>query len=64
MNLLLTIIAIIMVVDSIFTLLNLTKVESILHSVFPKMDVRKLATIEGVVGIIILALKYGTKTIH
>lgn len=63
MNIFITIVAIIMVADSLFTLANLSKVESILQSAFPKMDIKKLATIEGLVGLVILVIKYSTQTI-
>ncbi|MCP4298120.1 MAG: hypothetical protein GY786_21240 [Proteobacteria bacterium] len=63
MNLVVTIIAILMVADSAFTLGNLTKVESILATAFPNLDIRKLALIEGIAGLIILGIKITTKTL-
>lgn len=63
MHLVITIIAILMVADACFTLLNLSKIESILHAIFPRMNVRKLAVIEGAAGLIIIILKIGTDTI-
>jgi hypothetical protein len=63
MNLVITIIAVLMVADACFTLLNLSKVESILRSVFPRMNVKKLALVEGMAGIAIIVLKVGTDTV-
>ncbi len=63
MNLFLTIVAVLMVSDAAFTLLNLSKVESFLQSRFPNLNIKKLAVVEGIVGIIILFLKINTKTI-
>jgi len=58
-----TIIAVLMISDACFTLLNLTKVESMLHSIFPRMNVKKLAMIEGITGLVIIILKIGTHTV-
>ena len=63
MHLVITIIAILMIADACFTLLNLSRVESILQSVFPRMNIRKLAIVEGAVGFIVIVLKVGTNTI-
>ncbi len=63
MNTIITIIAVLMISDACFTLLNLTKVESMLHSIFPRMNVKKLALIEGVTGLVIIILKVSTDTI-
>jgi len=63
MNLVITIIAVLMVADACFTLLNLSKVESILRSVFPRMNVKKLALVEGMTGIAIIVLKVSTDTV-
>ncbi|MBU2515496.1 hypothetical protein KJ966_29620 [bacterium] len=63
MNLFITIIAVLMVSDAAFTLLNLSKVESLITNHFPKMNVKKLATVEGITGIVILFLKLATGTI-
>lgn len=63
MHLVITIFAILMIADACFTLLNLSTVESILHSIFPRMNVKKLAIVEGAAGLVIIILKIGTKTI-
>ncbi|MCP4752020.1 MAG: hypothetical protein GY866_14085 [Proteobacteria bacterium] len=63
MNTIITVVAILMVSDAAFTLLNLSKVESFLNKAFPKMNVRKLAMVEGVVGMVIIIIKISTKTI-
>ena len=58
------IIAILMVADASFALLNLTKIESSLHTIFPKMNVKTLAATEGIVGAAILIIKFATQTIQ
>jgi len=63
MNTVITVIAILMVADSLFTLLNLSKVESILHNVFPSLNIKKLAIIEGFAGGVILLFKVSTNSI-
>ena len=63
MHLVVTIIAILMIADACFTLLNLSKVESILQSVFPRMNIKKLAFVEGAAGLAIIILKIGTNTV-
>lgn len=63
MNLFITIIAVLMVSDAAFTLLNLTKVESFISNYFPKMNVKKLAIVEGAAGGAVLFLKLATGTI-
>lgn len=63
MDLFLTIIAVLMVTDAAFALLNITEFESILQSQFPKMNVKKLAVVEGAVGVIILLLKIATGSV-
>ncbi|MBT4091294.1 MAG: hypothetical protein HN580_01120 [Deltaproteobacteria bacterium] len=63
MHTIITIIAVLMISDACFTLVNLTKVESMLQSLFPSMNVKKLAMIEGVAGLVIIILKIGTNTI-
>ena len=63
MHLVITIIAIIMVADSAFTLGNLSKVETILVSFFPNLDIKTVAMVEGVAGLVILGFKISTKTI-
>jgi hypothetical protein len=63
MNLVITIVAILMVADAGFTLVNLDRIESFLHSVFPRMNVKKLALVEGLVGVVILMIKLKTGTI-
>lgn len=57
MNLLTTIIAFLMVADAGFTLSNLTRVENLIHQLFPQLDVKKLAWVEGLAGVLILILK-------
>ena len=52
-----------MIADAAFTLLNQSKVESVLRNAFPNLDVKKLATVEGVVGLTILSLKIATSTV-
>lgn len=64
MNLILTIVAVLMITDAAFALLNLTKFESLLHTQFPNMNVKKLAVVEGVVGLVILVLKITTATVY
>lgn len=63
MNLAITVVAVLMVSDASFTLLNLNKVESLLKRYFPNMDIKKLAVLEGVVGLVILLLKISTGTL-
>ncbi|MFH2129633.1 MAG: hypothetical protein ABIK68_04605 [bacterium] len=63
MHTIITIIAVLMVSDACFTLLNLSKVESILHSMFPSMNIKKLAIVEGAAGLVIILLKIGTNTV-
>ena len=63
MKLLTTIIALLMVTDAAFALLNLSKIESFLLSQFPKMNVKLLAVMEGVAGLVILIVKIGTRSI-
>ena len=63
MNLVITFIAILMVADALFTLTNLAKVETWLSDYFPNLDVRKVAMVEGAVGLFILALKLSTRTL-
>ncbi|NQU66047.1 MAG: hypothetical protein HQ517_17450 [SAR324 cluster bacterium] len=52
-----------MISDACFTLLNLSKIESMLHSIFPRMNVKKLALVEGVAGLAIIILKISTGTV-
>ncbi|MBT4288132.1 MAG: hypothetical protein HOD92_12420 [Deltaproteobacteria bacterium] len=63
MNLIITIIAVLMVADSLFTLANLSKVESLLHRAFPSLDIKKVAIVEGVVGFIIILVKLSTHSL-
>ena len=63
MNTLISIFATIMIVDSLFTLLNLSKVESVVKVFFPEMNIKKLAMVEGLVGIIIILIKFSTNTL-
>ncbi len=63
MHTIITVVAVLMISDACFTLLNLTKVESMLHNIFPRMNVKKLAMIEGIAGLVIIILKIGTHTI-
>ena len=63
MNLVITIFAVLMVSDAAFALLNLTKFESLLHSQFPNMNVKVLAAVEGVAGLVILLIKLATNTL-
>jgi len=63
MNTVITIIAILMVADALFTLLNLSKVESLLQNVFPNLNIKKLAVVEGLAGGFILILKIGTGSV-
>ena len=63
MNLVITIVAVLMVSDAAFALLNITKFESLLHSQFPKMNVKLLAAVEGIIGLVILFIKLATGTI-
>lgn len=63
MDLAITIIAFLMVCDAAFTLTNLTRMESILKSFFPSMDVKKVAVLEGAVGLVILGIKIVTNTL-
>ncbi len=63
MNLIITIVAVLMISDAAFTLLNLNKVESLLQARFPKMNVKKLALVEGLAGVVVLIIKVVTGTI-
>lgn len=63
MNLLTSFIALLMLADSLFTLANLAKVESWLNDYFPDLNVRKLALVEGVVGLMILLFKFTTSSL-
>lgn len=63
MDLFITIIAALMVADAVFALLNLGKFESLLKAHFPNMNVKKLAVVEGSVGVVILMLKLATGTL-
>jgi hypothetical protein len=64
MNLIITIFAVLMISDAAFALFNLTKFESLLHTQFPKMNVKKLAVVEGVAGLVILTLKIATNSVY
>ncbi len=57
LNLITTIIAFLMIADAGFTLTNLTRVETLIHQLFPQLDVKKLAWVEGLVGLVILVVK-------
>lgn len=63
MNLFTTVIAVLMVADSTFTLINLDKVESMLKSFFPNLNIKLLALIEGAIGMIALLIKIKMKTL-
>jgi len=63
MNTITTIIAIFMVGDALFTLLNLAKVKTLLYSMFPTLNIKKVALCEGIVGVTILLIKISTDTI-
>lgn len=63
MNLTITIVAVLMIIDALFTLVNLSKVESLLHRAFPNLDIKKVAIIEGFVGFIIISIKISTHTL-
>ncbi len=63
MNIAITIVGFLMIADSLFTLLNLDRVESFLHKVFPQLNVKKLAVVEGVVGCAVILIKLYTKTV-
>ncbi|OGH01053.1 MAG: hypothetical protein A2600_01330 [Candidatus Lambdaproteobacteria bacterium RIFOXYD1_FULL_56_27] len=63
MNLLTTLIALAMVADSLFALANQATVQSWLKEHFPNLNVRKLAWVEGAVGVLILALKLATSSL-
>lgn len=63
MNTVISIIAIFMVGDALFTLLNLAKVKTLLFSMFPSLDIKKVALVEGLVGFVILLIKISTNTI-
>jgi len=63
MHTLISIISVLMISDACFTLLNLSKIESMLHSIFPRMNVKKLALVEGVAGLAIIILKISTGTV-
>lgn len=63
MNLFITVVSVLMISDAAFTLVNLNKVQSLLHSRFPQINVKKLALVEGVVGLVVLALKIVTGTV-
>lgn len=59
-----TLIAVLMLIDALFTLLNLSKVESMIHSLFPHMEVKKIAFLEGAVAVVILTIKVLTGTLR
>jgi hypothetical protein len=63
MNTVITVMAILMVADALFTLLNLSKVESLLLNVFPNLNVKKLAVVEGLAGGFIIILKISTGSV-
>ena len=63
MNLVITIIGVLMVADSAFTLLNINKVESILHKAFPNLNVKKVAIVEGTAGVLIVGAKIMTNSV-
>ena len=63
MNSVITVIAILMVADALFTLFNLSKVESLLQNIFPNLNVKKLAIVEGLAGGFIILLKFSTDSI-
>ncbi len=63
MNLFITIMAVLMISDAAFTLLNFSQVESFLQNYFPKMNIKKLAMVEGGVGAFVLFLKIATGTV-
>jgi len=63
MNIFITTISVLMVIDAAFTLVNFTKVEPMIHRVFPNLDIKTLATIEGLTGLIIIILKLSTDSL-
>ena len=63
MNTITSIIAIFMIGDALFTLLNLSRVKSLINSMFPSLDIKKVAIVEGLVGALILVLKVSTRTV-
>ena len=64
MNLAITIIGILMVADSLFTLVNFSNVESVLLKYFPNLKIKQLAILEGIVGALIIAIKIFTRTVY
>lgn len=63
MNLLTTIIACLMVGDAIFATLNLARLESLIHQLFPQLNLKKVALVEGLVGGAILLFKILTDSL-
>ncbi|MDH5559307.1 MAG: hypothetical protein OEY59_00460 [Deltaproteobacteria bacterium] len=63
MNLVITIISLLMIIDALFTLLNLSKMESLIHSFFPGMNLKKIALVEGGAGGMILLIKLSTQSL-
>ena len=64
MNLFTTLIAGLMVGDALFAWANLAKLESFLSQIFPNLDLRKVALVEGGVGIFILLFKLTTHSLY
>ncbi|MDX2470870.1 MAG: hypothetical protein QNL04_09890 [SAR324 cluster bacterium] len=57
MHLLTTFIALLMVGDAVFTLTNFARVENMIHQIFPDLDLKKVAFVEGAAGLGIIVLK-------
>ena len=49
-----------MVGDAVFTLTNFARVENMIHQIFPDLDLRKIALVEGVAGLGIILIKMVT----
>ena len=63
MNLLITIIAILMIADALFIYANYSGLEPFIAKIFPNLELKKLAIVEGVIGAIILIIKTKTGTL-
>ena len=49
-----------MIGDAIFTLTNFARVENMIHQMFPDLDLKKVAYVEGAVGLFIVLFKANT----
>lgn len=64
MNLFITIVAALMLGDAIFILANFSNLESFISRIFPNLNLKMMAIVEGIVGLFILFLKFKTGTLR